>query len=223
MTNELIRNRAVGAIALIGLMSAACTSDDQSGLEPTGSNPVITSQDSSALYVATADDGVVARVNIADMAVQQLPVSGEPTRVARIDDRVFVTLRTERALLELIDRDGQLVPGRRVTVGAEPVGVVASPSGHLFVAVSMSGRVLELDSDSLETLRIWETPGEPRWLALNKRHNVLFVAGAQDATLLHIDLTSGQLGQTEVKKPRRPSPFTGQLVTLTRASPAIWR
>ena len=208
-----------GLLVALMISPAACTDSDTNGA-PAGSQGMVSSSNRTALYVATGDDGVVTRVDVATGQAVQTRVEGEPTRAARIGDRVFVTLRTERSLLELIDNNGRLTPGRSISVGAEPVGVVASQDGRLYVAVSLSGRVLELDADSLTTLRIWELPNEPRWLALGG--DSLYVAGAWDATLVHINLATGEADRITVRgrhsfNPRRAEPviltprFTGDI------------
>ena len=174
---------------------------------PTGSQGVVASEDASALYVATGIDDRVTRVDVETRVATQVEVLGEPTRVARIDDRVFVTLRTERAVLEMTDTGQTLLPGRTVAVGAEPVGIVASEDRRLYVAASLSGQVLEIDGDSLETRRVWNLPGEPRWLALNPARSTLYVAGALDAALFAIDLDTGV--STQIRTPQAFGDFTG--------------
>ena len=214
MSNRIRTWAKGGLIATVGLIAACNQSDNDQG--PSGSQVMVTSSDMSALYIATADDGVLTRVDLATRRILEMPLDGEPTRVARIGDRLFVTLRTERSLVELIDQDGQLVRGRTVSVGAEPVGVVATNDGtRLYVAASLTGRVLELDAETLQTLRIWELPNEPRWLALNPNRNSLYVAGAWEGRLVHVDLGSGEASRVVIEGPFRVDRPTGRPSILT--------
>ena len=199
----LKRMWAFRGLLLGSFIAVGCNTDTTDGRDATGSRAMITSSDYSALYVATADDGVVSRVDLQTQAATTLDVGGEPTRAARIDDRVFVTLRTERAIVEMTEVNGALVEGRKFSVGAEPVGIAASSDGtRLYVAVSMTGRVIELDAESLERLRIWELPDEPRWLATHPEGKALYVASAWGSTMVHIDLASGRAKPVDL-----PTPF----------------
>ncbi|MCA9555374.1 MAG: hypothetical protein KC933_35405 [Myxococcales bacterium] len=165
---------------------------------PTGSSALATSQGYSALYVANAAEGSVSRVLLSEGTVGELPLAGEPTRVARAGDRVFVTLRTERKLAVLADDGRRLTVETTVPVGAEPVGVVADERGeHVYVASSLSNRVDELDAATLSVTRTWAVGDEPRWLALHP-DGTLYVGSAWNGTLSWIDLESGEVHQTSL-------------------------
>ena len=67
----------------------------------TGSTSMVASADGSALYAVSADDGVVVRLDVATGAATTLSLPGEPSRITRVNDRIYVTLRAERAVVEL--------------------------------------------------------------------------------------------------------------------------
>ena len=182
------------SLAAAALVLSACAPDAAEELSPpAGGPPMVVSSDGSALYVAGADDDLVARVDAETLEVVRAEVPGEPTRVARIGDRILVTLRAERTLLELVDDGTALIPGRRIEVGAEPVGVVATGDGaRVYVAASLAGRVIELDGDSLEKKREWIFEAEPRWLALHPSGRTLYVGTTAVGGLHAIDLVRGE-------------------------------
>lgn len=203
MVNAMHRPRAARGLLLTfapALGLAAC--GGPGGLDetrhPTGSSALATSQGYSALYVANAAEGSVSRVLLSEGTVGELPLAGEPTRVARAGDHVFVTLRTERKLAVLVDDGRRLTVETTVPVGAEPVGVVADERGErVYVASSLSNRVDELDAATLSVTRTWAVGDEPRWLALHP-DGTLYVASAWNGTLSWIDLDSGDVQQTSL-------------------------
>ncbi|MBI4816522.1 MAG: c-type cytochrome [Deltaproteobacteria bacterium] len=167
----------------------ACSGTDTQ--KPTGSQPIVASADYGLLYVANVDNRSVSRVNVQSGEVTPLEVGLEPTRIARAGDRLFVTLRGERAVAVLLD-DGSFREVNRIAVGAEPIGVVASlAQDRVFVASSLSGRIDEIDATSLALLRSFEVGDEPRWLAIHPSGTSLYVASAFRGTLTRIDLETG--------------------------------
>lgn len=193
----MMRTLSIAILASLGL--AACGGTAQDGRNPMGSQGLVTSQDFKALYVANAAEDSITRVDAKSMAVQETPLPGEPTRLARINDRIFASLRTERSIVELRETPNGLQVERRVLVGPEPYGLVATEDGtRLYVAVSMGGEVNELDGRTLEILRVWKVKGEPRWLALHPSGQALYVGGAMQGSLHHIDLESGKIEPIEL-------------------------
>lgn len=163
------------------------------GRHLTGSHTLATSRDFGALYAVSADEGAVSVFDLGRQAAHALPLPGEPTRIARAGERLFVSLRAERAVAVLRDRGGDLEVEQRIAVGAEPVGVVASEDGRrIYVAASLSGTVHEIDAESLSILRSWELRDEPRWLALHPS-GMLYAASAWRGTLSWIELESGKV------------------------------
>ncbi len=211
-----IRMICIGAAICV---VAGCTqSRSRDGRNPSGSQAMISAHDYSALYVANAEEGIVSRVATPDLTVAQTSVGGEPTRLARINDRVFVTLRAERSILELRDNGERLIEVRRAQVGAEPYGVIAADSGdRLYVAVSMEGTVKELDAHTLQVLRVWNLPGEPRWLSVHPGGRMLYVAGTAEEALLAIDLESAKVDKVTIPVVSNartifPSRITGDII-----------
>jgi mono/diheme cytochrome c family protein len=190
------RGRLHFTLPALGLAVGAAACGGPGGLEearhPTGSSALATAQGYSALYIANAAEDSVSRVQVGG-GVQEIALPGEPTRVARAGDRVFVTLRAQRALAVLRDDGGALSLERTVALGAEPMGVVADEAGaRLYVASGLSNRVDELDASTLAVLRTWTVPDEPRWLALHP-DGTLYVASAWQGTLTWIELGSGDV------------------------------
>lgn len=156
------------------------------------SNVLSLSASKAGLYVANQEQGTVSYVPTGSGPVVTVEVGSLPTRVARTGDRVFVSLRGQRQLAVLSDRDGAPTLETRIDVGAEPYGVVSSPtSNRIYVAVSLEDRVLEIDGGSLAVLRSWNVPGQPRWLAVHPKGQALYVASAYQHRLTAIDLLSG--------------------------------
>jgi DNA-binding beta-propeller fold protein YncE/mono/diheme cytochrome c family protein len=183
------RTVALGALALAAGCSRGGVEDGRYAL---GSQAMVSSADHKAVYVALADEGAVVRVDLEVGVTSQVLQDGEPTRVARVGNRILVTLRTQRSLLELEDVNETLVERRRVLLGTEPVGVVATEDGaRVYVALSTEGRVLELEGTTLAPLRAWTFPSEPRWLAVHPGGGALYVGSAGAPGVSFIDLDSG--------------------------------
>lgn len=160
---------------------------------PPDNQAMMTSADLSAVYVAGGDDHFVARVDTDSLEAQTTRIDGEPTRLTRIGPRIFVTLRAQRAVVELEDDGGRLREVRRVEVGPEPYGIAASSDGSkLYVAVSTADEVRELDAETLETLRTFDVPNEPRWLVVHPSDRKLYVGAAGLGGLHVIDLELGR-------------------------------
>lgn len=201
--------RAAAALAMLGLFGCGTQAED--GRNPMGSQAMVTSQDHQHLYLASPDDDLVVTYDIQSGGqTKRVRVEGEPTRVARIDDRVLVTLRARRQIAELIDDGEQLTPARTIDVGAEPYGIVANEAGtRVYYAESTGGRVIELDGARLEPLRAWKMDGEPRWLALHPSGRSLFVGGFAPDSLFVVNLDSGQLEQLQLPEVEGFDPQTG--------------
>lgn len=159
---------------------AGCSSRLADASFPTGSSTIVAQGDS--IVTIDADSGVVVRLDAGDgEVVASLDVGGEPSRVAPIGDtgRFAVTLRAARTLAVVEAGESGLSLVTSVTVGAEPVGVVSDEGGHrVYVAVSAEDRVVELDGGTLEVVRTFDVPGQPRWLALQPGSDALYAMSA---------------------------------------------
>lgn len=179
-------------VIVAGLLGAACA-EPATERAPLTSSTLAISEDGTHLFAVSTDDGMLTSVELASSAVTRVAAGREPIRVARARGRVFVTLRAERAVAVFEDVAGSLELQRKVDVGAEPFGVVASHDGaRVYVASSLSGRVDELDVETLEILRSWELTGEPRWLAIHPEGRRLYVGSAFGEAWSWIDLENGQ-------------------------------
>lgn len=169
------------------------------------SSSTLVSSDESALYAVNVDEGSVSRLDLDTNDVQTLPLGLEPTRITRSGPRLFVTLRGQREVVSLVERGNGFEIGGRVTVGAEPYGIVTSPSGShpVYVALSLENRVIALDPETLETVASWDVPDEPRWLALATDANALFVASHRGGRLSRIDLVTNEVEPMSLPQPER--------------------
>ncbi len=153
----------------------------------TGSSAIVAVDDYSSMVVANIEEGSVSRVDLESGAVTESAVGERPNRVARLGDRLLVTLRGERAIAVLDEETLQVQT--RIPTGAEPYGVVASEDGERFyVTVASERRVEEYDGESLERLRTWSVSEEPWWLALHPNGDALYVASPYGGSLTWIDL-----------------------------------
>ena len=170
----------------------------------TGSQTIVASSDYSALYVANTQEGSITRLPAGGQPTN-FALEGEPTRLARAGDRVFVSLRANREVAVLEDDGSTLHEIGRVRVGHEPFGVVANEQGtRVYVASSLSNTIQEIDASSLAVLREFEVSDEPRWLALHPG-NTLYVGAAWRGSLFSIDLDEETIVRTEL--PRAPLPL----------------
>lgn len=209
------RHLPLACAAAFALGAAACGSPQplQDSRHPTGSQALATSSDFSALYVANTHEGSVARLG-PNGDYDELDLPGDPTRIARAGGRVFVTLRTARAIAVLRDDGGRLKLERTVDVGAEPLGIVASEDQtSIYVASSLSNRVDEIDVTTLQVNRSWSVPDEPRWLALHPG-GTLYVGSAWNGTLSYIHVDSDKVHSTELPERKTFGFETGDDVRL---------
>ena len=162
----------------------------------TGSSAIVSTGVGETLVTANPDQGTLSRVDVESGAVTEADVGVEPTRVARLGDRLVVTLRGEDAIA-LVNAETLAVEGR-IATGAEPYGVVASEDGQRFwVAVSRSDRVDEYDAEGT-LLRSFAVPQEPRWLTLHPNGDDLYVASFLGGGLHWVDLTDGAVTRVEI-------------------------
>jgi DNA-binding beta-propeller fold protein YncE len=201
--------------AVLSLLLFGCGDKLDDPRTPTGSQTIATSSDYSALYIANTAENTVTRLPI-DGTPVEVAVEGEPSRVARIDERVFVTLRANRAIAVMVDDGAGLAVDQTIPTGAEPIGIVASEDGkRLFVAASLEGKVYEYDATSLAEVRSWDVKDEPRWLALHPS-GVLYVASAYNGTFTYINLDSGIVHETRLPDVVQRSDELGDDVELDR-------
>lgn len=118
--------------------------------------------------VADADNDALLWMPARGGDAAELYLGGEPTRVVRYGDHLWVTLRAAGQIVELQDQaEGLPTIVRRVDVGAEPFDVVVSDDGaRLWVSLSQQNEVIGLDTASLSVMSRWTVEGEPRWMAV---------------------------------------------------------
>lgn len=168
---------------------------------PTGSTRI--DLDGGALLLADADHQRLARVSLADGEVEELVLGTEPDRIVCLGRRVLVTLPAVRSIAEVLLTDGMSLL-RVVEVGAEPYGIVAGPDrDRVYVAVSLDNRVVELDADTLEPIRTFPVPDQPKWLAMHPSGASLYVASAMNGRLSRVDLREGEVHEVPLPEAER--------------------
>jgi mono/diheme cytochrome c family protein len=174
------------------------------------------SADHGTLFVADPDNGALARVNLATGDIESVLLGMEPTRIARIGDLLYVTLRAERAVAVVQILAGGDVELRSIhPIGAEPYGIVASPDGsRLYVALSTENVIVEVDPATMTVTGRHAIPGEPRWLALHPEGHYLFIGTARGG-VWRIDLREGEAQQIRLPRHARGVDDTGEVVDLT--------
>jgi len=196
-------HRSVALLALGAL--AACGSQ---GLEDprfaTGSTTMVVAKEGPVLYSLNVDEGTVARLDAGSADLSEVEVGTEPTRIARVGDELWVTLRAERAVAIVADVDGELEVQSMLSVGAEPFGIVATENGkRVYVALSQADEVLEFDGRSKQRLRRFDVMDDPRWLALHPSDKVVFVSSPYNGEVAWIDLKEGNVFPVDLPETTR--------------------
>lgn len=183
-----------------GALTAGCGGSLKDDRFATGSATVVASSARDAVLNVNVDEGTVSRLDRSTGAIQELAVGGEPTRIARVGkDEYWVTLRADRAIAVISEKDGVLSLKTTLPAGVEPHGIVASENGkRVYVTNSQSDTVVEYDGKSREELRTFAVQDEPKWLALHPNGEVLYVASAKHGTLSWIDLRSGEVSPIQL-------------------------
>lgn len=163
------------------------------------SGAIARSADGSVVWSAHPDEGAVSRTELSTGDSASLPLAGEPTHVARVGTRLYVSLPAKGsvAVLDLAGDSPVLVSEH--AVGSEPAGLVAGRSnGHLFVALAGENRVAELDPVSFVEIRGWDVPGFPSGLALHPDGHSLYVTSTFGGRLTRIVLATGATQTADV-------------------------
>ena len=174
----------------LGLTLTACGNRSLDDARfPTGSQTITASSDYSRVYVANVDAGTVSVMTAEGEVLTKVDVGAEPTRIARVGERILVTLKGERAVAVLQEVPEGLESVGYIEVGAEPVGVVGSERGTVaYVAVSAADIVVEVNVDDLTITRSWSVPDQPSFLALHPSDDALYAGSAMNGTLSYINL-----------------------------------
>lgn len=201
---------------MLSLLALVACSPDALLLDPgfaTGSRTLVDTPGTGRLYTVNVDEGTVSRLDPERSTTDEIPVGSEPVRIARAGERLYVTLKGQRQVVELQDTDAGLVEVDRIDVGSEPYGIVADETGErVYVAVALEGRIVALDTSTNEPVGSWPVAGEPRWMALHPDGSTLYVANGRglgritvvrtdtpgvDGVLEHIGLPSTQRNTAE--------------------------
>jgi YVTN family beta-propeller protein len=194
MSARLILPSMLTALALF----AGCSGSSQDPLFPNGGQSVISSSRGDVLYVANPDHGTVSVVDPAG-DVTQVTVGSEPSRIARANGKVYVTLRGERSVAVMTETASGLELDHKFQVGTEPFGIAATESGkRIYVAVSTQNEVLEIDTSNDQVLRSFSIGGQPKWISLHPSGKTLYVASAFGGQMSWVDLGSGQVHDFEL-------------------------
>jgi DNA-binding beta-propeller fold protein YncE len=182
------------SVALVPFLLLACAAEHE---RKNGGGTVEPGFDRHGLYVANTDHGSIVRIDFREPSVKTYQTGREPTRLTRVEDRVYVTNRADRTVSIFQDDGKELIEAGVIETGAEPFGVVATLD-RVYVSASMDGRVIEYDAGSLQEIRSWELAGEPRGIALHPSGNSLYVASTYGGKWTHIDLRSGRARELDL-------------------------
>ncbi|MCB9684278.1 MAG: c-type cytochrome [Alphaproteobacteria bacterium] len=185
-------------------MLAACGNSLRDDRFPTGSSTIVTNRSHDAVYNVNVDEGTVSRTDLVTGAVSEVEVGSEPTRIARVGDELWVTLKGERGIGVLSDDEGSMKMQQTLPAGIEPAGIVATEDGRrVYVANTGSDQVTEYDGRTREKLRTFPVQDAPRFLALHPNDRVLFVASTRNGTLSWIDLANGEVHPMDLPETSR--------------------
>ncbi|MCB9680785.1 MAG: c-type cytochrome [Alphaproteobacteria bacterium] len=158
------------------------------------SGHIAVSEDELYLFIADPDNGDLVRSEIATGLETRLALGGEPTRVTRVGDAIFVTLRASGEVVRVdVDAVGAMTVAQRRAVGAEPFDVLASRDrSMIFVSLSQEDAIVALDGTDLHELGRWQAPGEPRWMTLGTGKDTVYVAMARRPIVLALHPSTGE-------------------------------
>ena len=164
--------RAACLVAALSLVACGSSSLDDNRF-PTGSQTITTSSDYSRVYVTNVDAGTVSTMTTAGELLSAVDVGISPTRLARVGNKVLVTLRGERSVAVL----HETAEGLSWTLSRWVQSRTASSqkTDPAFVALSQQDQVVELDMDTLMVSRTFDVPDQPAFLALHPSGNALYV------------------------------------------------
>jgi hypothetical protein len=199
--------------APIGPPTTARTALPLSG-DATEGSPMVLDATGQIAWVGDLDLGAVLRFDLSAGSFTVFPVGAEPTRLLRVGDALFVTLRGAGELVRLDVSGATPVEVDRVAVGAEPTDLVISADlQRLYVALSQEEAVLALDAPTLAPIGRFSVLGEPRWLALagEGADERVVVASARLPRLREIAPAAGVLSSLDLPRvPRFADPACPQ-------------
>jgi len=214
----------LGPLALTMLLSAGCTGrtallDD--ARYQTGSRTMVATEAYDALLQVNVDEGSVSLTPLdgGEPSILELGPNTEPTRIARVGNQIYVTLRGagEVAVLEQTVTGLQEVD--RIPIGAEPYGVVGSEDGsNVFVTVSMENRVVQIDPASNTIVGGFDVGDDPRWLALHPKGKALYIGSARGGQVHSVELD--EEGNPDGTVDVVPLPVTSRTVDNIRFDPS---
>lgn len=184
---------------ILGTLALSLAACNGSGLRDhthqTGSSSLVRAPSADRVVVVNSDAGSVSLVDTAAGTVtDQAVLGGEPVRVARAGERIYVTVRGTGQVAVLRVEGGELVETGRIEVGPDPFGLVASEDGGLvYVAIGLADEVVEIDTATDTITRRFSVPGQPRWLALHPSGKTLYAGSAFGGTWSSIDLVDEQV------------------------------
>ncbi|MEZ4321468.1 MAG: cytochrome c peroxidase [Myxococcota bacterium] len=178
------------ALALAGCSTTTPLLED--ARFPTGSRTMVANTDYTGLYQVNVDEGSVSStpLSTADPQILELGAGTEPTRIANVGERLYVTLRGTGEVAVLTETaTGLQEDGPRIRVGAEPVGIVANEAGTaVYVAVSLENKVVHIDPATNEVVGEIEVGTDPRWLAIHPHGRRLYIGNARGSEVSSAEL-----------------------------------
>src|SRR5688500_1418048 len=177
--------RVLGGLLLGTIVMAGCGGGDDGGDDQPdaggGGGAVLKRASKSGTIAITGDDKFVAMVNPEDDSLSifdattlartaKVNTGDEPSAVVIHPDdaTAFVANRAAATVVKITGLTGANPDvSEPVSVGSEPVGLALSPTGkYLYVAEFAEGRVLVLDTATMQEFGKIEAPLNPRALAV---------------------------------------------------------
>jgi len=181
------------------LILSGCSGGLEDRRTPTGSHSIAFDEHYEVLAVANTDAGTISFVNESSHKVDEVSVGLEPTRIVRAGQRFFVSLRAERSIAVLSKRDGAYRVEKKIKVGTEPYGLVATErGGRVFVAASTAGQVLEISPRNLSVIRKWDLGSEIRWLGLRPQNDTIYALHAFGGKVSHLNLNNNRIKEIQL-------------------------
>jgi YVTN family beta-propeller protein len=197
------------------------------------------SSDGKTLLAANPDNGSVTVVDIpARQKIGEIAVGDKPEGVTWVGpgDLAAVAVYHERAVVFFSPRAGKVMA--RLTVAAEPYGIVASKDGRrVWVTHEYPGLVSEIDVPARQVVRQIRAGAFLRGLAVDREEKRLYVTEFYTGILHAVDLASGKvvdswkghstdnLCRSVVLHPRRPKaylPHIRSMVSVNDGSGSIF-
>jgi YVTN family beta-propeller protein len=173
-----------------------------------------------AVWVASAVDATVARIDLTSRRVKPIEVGARPSALAAGAGAIWVASEETASVIRLDPRSG--TPLKRISVGNGPTSVAVG-AGAVWVTNRSDGTVSRIDPDTDKQTNLVPVGREP--LAVAADQHGVWVANDGDETVMRIDPSSRRVTDT-IPVESRPSALAvvdGAVWTAALASTSTHR